>query len=166
MSDSLGPYGLQPSSLLSPWASPGKNTKWLPCPSPGDLPNPGTEPTSPVVPALQADSLPLSPRVSPRCRTVKCKHVGLLCFFPFLKKKSIYLAVSGLNCSTWDLPCITWDFSVWRMDSLVEARGLSCCSACGILIPWPRIKPESAALQGGFLATGPSGKSVLMISCF
>ena len=27
----------------------------LPCPSPGDLPNPGTEPRSP---ALQADSLP------------------------------------------------------------------------------------------------------------
>ena len=36
--------------------SPGKNT-WsgLPCPSPGDLPNPGVKPRSP---ALQADSLP------------------------------------------------------------------------------------------------------------
>ena len=32
-------------------------------PSPGDLPNPGIEPTSP---ALQADSLPLSHRGSPR----------------------------------------------------------------------------------------------------
>ena len=30
----------------------------LPCPSPGDLPNPGTEPASP---ALQADSLPSEP---------------------------------------------------------------------------------------------------------
>ena len=29
------------------------------CPPPGDLPNPGIEPSSPVVPALQADSLPL-----------------------------------------------------------------------------------------------------------
>ena len=29
-----------------------------PCPSPGDLPNPGIEPVSPVSPALQADSLP------------------------------------------------------------------------------------------------------------
>ena len=28
----------------------------LPFPSPGDLPNPGTEPESPVSPALQADS--------------------------------------------------------------------------------------------------------------
>ena len=32
----------------------------LPCPSPGDLPDPGTEPVSPVAPALQADSLLLS----------------------------------------------------------------------------------------------------------
>ena len=32
----------------------------LPCPPPGDLPNPGIEPKSPVSPALQADSLPLS----------------------------------------------------------------------------------------------------------
>ena len=37
----------------------------LPCPPPGDLPNPGTEPTSPVSPALQADSLLLSCQGSP-----------------------------------------------------------------------------------------------------
>ena len=30
----------------------------LPLPSPGDLPDPGIEPTSPVSPVLQADSLP------------------------------------------------------------------------------------------------------------
>jgi len=28
----------------------------LPCPSPGDLPDPGIEPVSPKAPALQADS--------------------------------------------------------------------------------------------------------------
>ena len=39
----------------------------LPCPSPGDLPDPGIEPVSPVAPALQADSLPLSHRGSPSC---------------------------------------------------------------------------------------------------
>ena len=33
----------------------------LPFPSLGDLPNPGVEPTSPVSPALQADSLPTEP---------------------------------------------------------------------------------------------------------
>ena len=30
-------------------------------PPPGDLPNPGINPTSPVSPALQADSLPAEP---------------------------------------------------------------------------------------------------------
>ena len=38
---------------------------WLPCPPPGDLPNPGIEPTSPVAPALLANSLPLSHWGSP-----------------------------------------------------------------------------------------------------
>ena len=33
----------------------------LPCPSPGDLPNPGIEPVSLKSPALQAGSLPLAP---------------------------------------------------------------------------------------------------------
>ena len=37
----------------------------LPCPHPGDLPHPGTEPVSPVAPALQADSLLLSYQESP-----------------------------------------------------------------------------------------------------
>ena len=40
----------------------------LPFPSPGDLPDPGVEPVSPVVPALQADSLSLSHQGSPRRR--------------------------------------------------------------------------------------------------
>ena len=35
--------------------SPGRNTEVLPCPPPGDLPNPGIETRSPT---LQADSLP------------------------------------------------------------------------------------------------------------
>ena len=36
--------------------------EWVPCPSPGDLPNTGTEPRSPT---LQADSLPSEPLRSP-----------------------------------------------------------------------------------------------------
>ena len=38
----------------------------LPCPLPGDLPDPEIEPVSPASPVLQADSLPLSHQVSPR----------------------------------------------------------------------------------------------------
>ena len=37
----------------------------LPCPPPGDLPNPEIKPTSPVAPALQEDSLSLSQMGSP-----------------------------------------------------------------------------------------------------
>ena len=44
---------------------------WLPFPSPGDLPDPGTEPASPV---LQADSFPLSHLGSPE----KNLHLVLL----------------------------------------------------------------------------------------
>ena len=44
----------------------------LPCPPPGDLPDPGIESPSCATPALQADSLPLSHRESPHI-------VGCIC---------------------------------------------------------------------------------------
>ena len=34
---------------------------------------------------------------------------------------------------------------------------LSCPTACGILVPQPGIKPESPALEGGFLTPRPQG---------
>ena len=39
------------------------------------------------------------------------------------------------------------------------AHGLSCPVACGILVPRSVIEPASPALEGGFLTTGPPGKS-------
>ena len=56
VSDSLRPHGLQPTRLLCPWGF-ARQEYWsrLPCPLPGDPPNPGIEPRSP---ALQADALP------------------------------------------------------------------------------------------------------------
>ena len=45
---------------LSMGVSRQEDWSGLPCPPPGDLPNPGIEPTSPVAPTLQADFLPLS----------------------------------------------------------------------------------------------------------
>ena len=50
----------QPSRLLCPWNSPGQNVAF---PSPGDLPNPGIQPRSPV---LQAHSLLSEPPGKPR----------------------------------------------------------------------------------------------------
>ena len=59
MSDSLQPHGLEPTRLLCPWDSPGKNTGvgsyFL---LQGNLPDPGIKPGSP---ALQVDSLPSEP---------------------------------------------------------------------------------------------------------
>ena len=40
------------------WDSSGKNTGVVPCPPPGDLPNPGIEPTSLKSPVLAGRSLP------------------------------------------------------------------------------------------------------------
>ena len=55
MFNSLWPHGLQPARLLCPWGF-SRQEYWsgLPCPPPGDLPNPGTEPWTPT---LRADSL-------------------------------------------------------------------------------------------------------------
>ena len=53
VSDSWWPRGPQPSRLLCPWDSPGKNTR-VGCHSPRDLPDPGIEPRS----AWQPDYLP------------------------------------------------------------------------------------------------------------
>ena len=66
MSGSLQPHGVPPPppahpAPLSMGFSQQEYWSGLPCPSPGDLPNPGIEPSSR---ALQADSLPLSPRGS------------------------------------------------------------------------------------------------------
>ena len=60
----LWSHGLWPTKLLCPWRF-SRQEYWsgLPCPPPGDLPNPGIEPRSP---ALQAGSLLLSHQGSPR----------------------------------------------------------------------------------------------------
>ena len=51
----LQPHGLQPTSLLCPWGfSRQEHWSGLPCPPPGDLPNPGIKPRSPT---LQANCL-------------------------------------------------------------------------------------------------------------
>ena len=53
--------------LLCPWRF-SRQEYWSgwPCSPPGDLPDPGIEPLSPMTPALQVDSLPLSHWGSPR----------------------------------------------------------------------------------------------------
>jgi len=45
-----------------------------------------------------------------------------------------------------------------HMGTIVVVCSFSCSTACGILIPRPRIEPMSPAMEGGFLTTGPTGK--------
>ena len=57
VSNSLQPHGPSVHGTLQ-----AKVLEWLPFPSPGDLPNPRTEPKFPT---LQADSLPSEPPGKP-----------------------------------------------------------------------------------------------------
>ena len=63
-SNSLWPHGLQPARFLCPWGF-SRQEFWsgLPCPPPGDLPNPRIKPRPP---ALQADSLLTEPPGKPK----------------------------------------------------------------------------------------------------
>ena len=58
-------WTVAPQAPLSMRFSRQEYWSGLLCPLPGDLPDPGTEPTSPASPALQVDSLPLSHCGSP-----------------------------------------------------------------------------------------------------
>ena len=66
MSDSLGPYGLQPARILSPWDSPGKITE-VGCQAllQGILPTQGLNPHLLGLLHWQAGSLPLAPAGKP-----------------------------------------------------------------------------------------------------
>ena len=57
----------------------------LPCSPPGDLSDPGIEPQSPVAPALQGDSLPLSQRGSPSSTIVTLFQLSNASPFSMLK---------------------------------------------------------------------------------
>ena len=80
VSDSLRPCGLQPIRLLCPWGF-SRQEYWttLPYLPPGDLPDPGIEPMSP----LQADSWPLSHQGSPDTllTSLLINSSHLLCYF-------------------------------------------------------------------------------------
>ena len=64
------PMDYSPPDPLSMGFSRQEYWSGLPCPSPGDFPDPEIKPMSPVSPELQADSLSLSHWESPRRNTV------------------------------------------------------------------------------------------------
>ena len=65
VSDSCDPLDCSLSGSSTHGFSRQEYWSGLPSPSPGDLPEPGIEPSSPASPALQADSLPQRRQGSP-----------------------------------------------------------------------------------------------------
>jgi len=66
--------------------------------------------------------------------------------------------------------CVVWapehtgfkSWGTWTPEclcSVVAVHRLSCFTACGILVPQPKTEPMPSAFQGGFLTSGPPGKS-------
>ena len=96
MSDSLSSYGLEPIRFLflSMRFSRQEYCSGLPCPPPGDLPNPGIKPRSPT---LQFDSLSSEPPGKPRNT-----EVGSLSFlqviFPTQESNPALLHWTGVSC--------------------------------------------------------------------
>ena len=66
-------------------------------------------------------------------------------FFSFLKYLFIYLVVSGLSGGTW---------APEHMGLVSEVLGLSCHVTCRILVPRPKIEPESPCIRRGIFNHG------------
>ena len=117
------------TSLLCPRDFPGKNTG-VGChfPSPGDLPNPGIEPTSPGSHALETDSLPL-------------------CYLRIpneSESRSVLSESLQLHGLSWSSPG--------------QNTGVGSFSPSPADLPNPGIEPGSSALQADSLPTELSGK--------
>ena len=135
--DSLQSHGLQPASLPCP---PGfsRPEYWsgLPCPSPGDFPNPGIEPRAP---ALQVDSLPSEPPEKPKNTGVGSFFVlqgifpsqGLNPGLPHCRQILHQLSHKG---SPWILEWIAYPFS--RESSKPRNRTKVSCMAGGFFASW------------------------------
>ena len=65
VSDSLWPFGCSPPGSSIHEIFQARILDGLPFPFPGDPPDPGIEPVSPVSLVLQADSLPVEPSRKP-----------------------------------------------------------------------------------------------------
>ena len=95
VSDSLQPHELAPppARLLCPWGfSRQKYGSGLPCPPPGDIPDPGIEPTSLMSPALAGGffttsttwEAPSVPDIQPNLETYNLEYMAILRkFCPF-----------------------------------------------------------------------------------
>ena len=91
------PWTVVRQAPLSMRFSSQKYWSGLPCPSPGNLPDPGIEPVSPSAPTLQADSLPLRHQGSPHMYIHVCIYAHLyvcLC----MHYLNIYICIPTCVC--------------------------------------------------------------------
>ena len=126
----------------------------MPCPPPGDLPNPGTTLRPP---ALQVDSLPAE---------LPALFIYVwLCWVVIAGQAFSSCGERGLLSSCGVQASRCGGFSCCRaralgpMGSVVVVRGLPCSMWN---LPGPGIEPMSSALAGRFLTTGLPGKSCSM----
>ena len=84
--------------------------------------------------------------ICPLCNSFLKKYFFIICFW------LCWVSVTACNS---ELQYMVF-FSSWgARDSVVVAHGLSCPTACGILVSQPGIEPTFPALAGGFLTPGP-----------
>ena len=76
------PWTIYPTTFLCPWGF-FRQEYWsrLPCPPPGDIPDPGTEPTSLMSPALAGGFFTAIAPLGKLYHTGKCLHLQALFFF-------------------------------------------------------------------------------------
>ena len=124
----------------------------LPFPPPGNLPNLGIEPVSPVFPALQADSSPAQPPGKPKLKNLMLQNPGItvvLCCAQSLSCVRLFVTPQTVACQA----PLSMGFSrqeYWSEESSPFPGDL----------PYPGIKPKCPALQADSLPFEPPGKPV------
>ena len=109
----------------------------------------------------QADSLPLSPQGSPtETHRIKSK---LEMYVKLIFK--MYLSIFGCQLLVAAHRIFIASCGIFRQSTgtLCVVPQLGCSTACGILVSRPGIKAMCPALEGGFIITGPPGKSLRLI---
>ena len=131
LSDSLPPHGLVAcQASLSMGFSRQEYLSGLPFPSPGDLPDPGIEPTSP---ALQANSLASEPPVKPQSGTEQSfsfsEPLAVLCW-------AVLCCAAGL-CSVgcFGASVTSWLVHTTRRSTLSASCDRRYVSSCSLLSP-------------------------------
>ena len=162
------PRGPQPRSLLYPWNCPGKKA--------------GVGHHA----LLQGIFLTQGPHKTPpngfssSFTFLRALHTGFCSGCPILKsyQQHTKLPASLLSHRYWMFSGVIFIFNLavshlllwavgsspvvaWGLQSkpglVVAACGVSCPTACGILVPQPGIEPGSPVLEDRFLITGPLG---------